>query len=280
MFNLIVAPSDWEVTKKGTIPVERVFEYTEPALVNKFRNENSLDFEKLKKLPCLFMNEGTEKQRAYVGHLISLHKSYGQILFEYTIDNDIPLLNNSVLYTNRLELDISHDFEFSRCHWSIKNTNIYRVLFHVFKQNCQKPNVFDISEHKDIDRSLVSAMMPFDASFTAVYKSIQQAAKNAELICKRADDFWEHDAIMQDVVTLIDRAMIVVCDCTGRNPNVFYETGIAHTLGRNVILITQNPDDIPFDLRHLRYILYLNNKEGRAKLTKELQARMETLLKS
>jgi hypothetical protein len=27
---------------------------------------------------------------------------------------------------------------------------------------------------------------------------------------------------------LIDRSRIVVCDCTERNPNVFYETGIAH----------------------------------------------------
>jgi hypothetical protein len=48
------------------------------------------------------------------------------------------------------------------------------------------------------------------------------------------------------------RSRVVICDCTGRNPNVFYEIGIAHTLGREVILITQNPEDIPFDLRHLR----------------------------
>jgi hypothetical protein len=80
------------------------------------------------------------------------------------------------------------------------------------------------------------------------------------------------------VVALIDRSRIVVCDCSGRNPNVFYEAGIAHTLGREVILITQNDQDIPFDLRHLRYIRYLNNAEGRAALTQQLQARMQTLL--
>lgn len=71
---------------------------------------------------------------------------------------------------------------------------------------------------------------------------------------------------------------MVVCDCTGRNPNVFYEVGIAHTLGREVILITQSHDDIPFDLRHLRYIAYLNNGEGLASLSKSLEARMETIL--
>ena len=55
----------------------------------------------------------------------------------------------------------------------------------------------------------------------------------------------------------------MIADCTGRNPNVFYEIGIAHTLGRDVILITQNEADVPFDLRHLRYVQYLNNGEGR-----------------
>ena len=55
---------------------------------------------------------------------------------------------------------------------------------------------------------------------------------------------------------------------------MFYEVGIAHTLGREVILIAQSEHDIPFDLRHLRHIRYLNNAEGRAVLTEALQARM------
>ena len=45
-----------------------------------------------------------------------------------------------------------------------------------------------------------------------------------------------------------------------------------------MILITQNEQDIPFDLRHLRYIRYLNNAEGRAALATALQARMQTIL--
>ena len=63
----------------------------------------------------------------------------------------------------------------------------------------------------------------------------------------------------------------------GRNPNVFYEVGIAHTLGREVVLITQSEHDVSFDLRHLRYIRYLNNAEGLTVLTQSLQAKMETI---
>src|SRR3546814_10493227 len=106
-------------------------------------------------------------------------------------------------------------------------------------------------------------MMPFDAAFNDVYVAIQQAAANAGLRCRRADDIWENPAVIQDVVSLIDRSRVVVCDCSGRNPNVFYEAGIAHTLGREVILITQNSADIPFDLRHLRYVQYLDRKSTR-----------------
>jgi len=58
---------------------------------------------------------------------------------------------------------------------------------------------------------------------------------------------------------------------------VFYEIGIAHALGREVILITQSESDIPFDLRHLRYVRYLNNGEGLAALKGQLQPRLSEL---
>jgi hypothetical protein len=58
---------------------------------------------------------------------------------------------------------------------------------------------------------------------------------------------------------------------------VFYEIGIAHTLGREVILITQSVEDIPFDLRHLRYVHYLNNGEGLNQLSMRRRQRLETL---
>ena len=120
-------------------------------------------------------------------------------------------------------------------------------------------------------------MMPFDPSFDAIYTVLKQTAESVGLRCRRADDIWENPAIIQDVVSLIDRSQVVICDCTGRNPNVFYEIGIAHTLGREVILITQSGADIPFDLRHLRYVSYLNNGEGRTALSAKLKQRLSDL---
>src|SRR6266404_778972 len=178
-----------------------------------------------------------------------------------------------------LTSDMSQDFEFSRSHWVVKDVDLYRVLLRNFQPRRQRPSVFTIPEHERIEPVLVSAMMPFDAGFTAVYDSIKATAEKVGLRCRRADDIWENPAIIQDIVSLIDRSRVVICDCTGRNPNVFYEIGIAHTLGREVILITQNEADIPFDLRHLRYISYLNNGEGLSALSARLTPRLTDLVR-
>ena len=72
----------------------------------------------------------------------------------------------------------------------------------------------------------------------------------------RADDFFTAGSVISDIWDGINAAKIVLADCSGRNPNVFYEIGMAHTLGKPVILTAQKKDDIPFDVQHIRAILY------------------------
>ena len=84
-------------------------------------------------------------------------------------------------------------------------------------------------------------------------------------------------AITHDMIRNIAKSDLVIVDITGANPNVFYETGIAHTLCKHVIPITQSSSDVPFDLRHHRYIRYHNNGEGRVKLQQDLQRRLARL---
>lgn len=139
------------------------------------------------------------------------------------------------------------------------------------------PSVFNIPTC-EMDARLVALMMPFDDKFKRVCNAIKNAAKSLGLNCERADDIFEHSVLVQDVFTLIFKASMIVCDCSGRNPNVLYETGIAHLLGRHVILIAQNLDDIPFDLKHLRIITYLPNREGLKELREKLIGRMKALM--
>jgi hypothetical protein len=138
------------------------------------------------------------------------------------------------------------------------------------------PSVFSVPP-EEVNLKLVSVMMPLSAEFADVNQTIQRSCKNTYLECRRADDIWEHSVLIQDIFSLIFRSFIVVTDFTGRNPNVFYEAGIAHTLGKHVVPITQSADDVPFDLRHHRFIKYLNNAEGRSVLGVHLEQRFRHL---
>ena len=139
-----------------------------------------------------------------------------------------------------------------------------------------KPSVFQVPNKPQNDR-LVSVMMPFNASFDCTYDAIKQVADYMKLDCLRADDIWDNSTFMQDIFDLIFCAKIIIVDYTGRNPNVLYETGIAHTLGKTVIPITQSLDDIPSDLGHHRALKYLPNEQGYKDLSKELHKRITVI---
>ena len=70
---------------------------------------------------------------------------------------------------------------------------------------------------------------------------------------------------------------MVVADFSGKNPNVFYEAGTAHTLGKTVVPLAQSIEELPSDLRHHRAIIYANNGEGLAKMSVELEKRLSDL---
>lgn len=139
------------------------------------------------------------------------------------------------------------------------------------------PSVFQ-TPSSETEPNLLSVMMPYGAGFAPIHAAIIEAAGRNGMTCQRADDIWVHSTVIQDVFSLIYRSYIVVSDFTGKNPNVFYETGIAHTLGKHVIPITQHPSDIPFDLQAHRYLQYHDNAQGHAKLADDLSRRIETLL--
>jgi len=232
----------------------------------------------LAQFPTLFVEEthGRGDQVARVGVLLRGRMVGRELALEYVYDAGIPPIPNAHLQQFAGELGIDES-QFSRTHWSVQSGDLFRSLLRNLQPRRSMPSVFKIPDSESIDRTLLSAMMPFHPSFNAVYEMLQRTAEKVGLRCCRADDFWEDQAVIQDIVALIDRSRVVVCDCTGRNPNVFYEIGIAHTLGREVILITQSTEDIPFDLRHLRHVRYLNNGEGLVQLSERLQPRLEAM---
>ena len=280
MFNVIMRHYDWN-DPTGSIEIGRMFEFTDDDLAARFKDNGVPALRRLRELPCLFIPEGVQNEVCRVGTVTSARITGNEVRFEYAVDPDVPPLQNAALFALRGQLDMDrhrYNFDWSRNYWAVKDVDLYRFLIRNVNPRRQRPSVFTIPEHQGIEPQLVSVMMPFDAGFGPVYAAIQQASAACNLVTRRADEIWEAPGIIQDVVSLIDRGRFVVCDLTGRNPNVFYEAGIAHTLGREVIIITQSEHDVPFDLRHLRHIRYLNNGEGLAGLTEALKTRMQTVL--
>lgn len=125
------------------------------------------------------------------------------------------------------------------------------------------------------EKPFAFVLMPMDAGFDDIYKlGIQAAATDLDVIAERVDEQFFSEPILERIFRQIDAADFVIADMTGRNPNVFYEVGYTHAKGKLCTLLTQNTDDIPFDLRHHRHVVYGNSI---SKLKAQLKAEIEWL---
>jgi hypothetical protein len=131
-----------------------------------------------------------------------------------------------------------------------------------------------------INEKLVFVVCPFKEPFNAIYEDHIKTLveKDLNMQCQRADEVYSNGPIIDDIWRLINEAKLIIADLTGRNPNVFYEVGLAHAIGKEVILITQNVDDIPFDLRHLRTVIYKEDYRGQIALYEDLKKKLQSLL--
>lgn len=104
-------------------------------------------------------------------------------------------------------------------------------------------------------------MMPFASPIGDYYASVYKPAiEKAKLVPVRADnEIFGAGKIMDQVWSGINAASVLVAELTSKNPNVFYELGIAHALQKPVVLVSSNEDDVPFDLKHIRVIYYDKN---------------------
>jgi hypothetical protein len=120
-------------------------------------------------------------------------------------------------------------------------------------------------------------IMPFGGWFDNYYASIYKPAiEAAGLKPCRADDLYRPSAIVNDIWAYTKSAKLILADLTGKNPNVFYELGLAHALAKPAILIAESIDDVPFDLRALRVLEYDKNQP---RWGDELQERITKAIK-
>lgn len=125
-------------------------------------------------------------------------------------------------------------------------------------------------------------VMPLHSLFGAEYERVIRPAVNSVgLECTRGDEIYTKQSIVQDIWKSIRTARVIVAELSGRNPNVMYEIGMAHAIGKPIVLLTRDQEDIPFDLRTLRYVYYDPNnpfwgQDLQSELTKILRKILDT----
>ncbi len=138
-----------------------------------------------------------------------------------------------------------------------------------------KPN-FKISNIEEQPKTAF-ILMPFSNQFQEIYEYIKAILQKSNFKAFRADEITGGGLIIDDITNKIASSAVIIADITGSNPNVLYEVGIAQALGKNLILIAQNIEAVPFDIRSNRIIIYENSIKGMKGLDRLISKHLESL---
>ena len=108
----------------------------------------------------------------------------------------------------------------------------------------------------EVNNKLVFILTPFSEKYMDEYYAIRTACNESGFHAIRGDEELKSGEIFSHIINMISKSRFVVANINGRNPNVFYELGIAHMMNKPTILISRDGQDIPFDLMSRRVILY------------------------
>ncbi len=121
-----------------------------------------------------------------------------------------------------------------------------------------------------IDNNLVFVLTPFNEKYDEDYEAISNVCSEVGLRCVRGDEEHIKGDILSHILKHLVKARIVIANINGRNPNVFYELGIAHALDKPTLITSKTVDNIPFDLRSKQLVIYSNPEELMVQLSKSL----------
>ena len=130
---------------------------------------------------------------------------------------------------------------------------------------------FELHQSKT-EKNKAFVIMPFSQKMDWVYETIEQAVNSNGMQCLRADKGIFEGPIFDRVLESINHSGLIIAELTEKNPNVFYELGFSHAWNKHVIMLTQKIGTMPFDIKHLRMVVYEENnrKDLKNLLEKEI----------
>ena len=107
-----------------------------------------------------------------------------------------------------------------------------------------------------VEPDTVFVLMPMLKELDALYDVIRATAEEVGLRSYRADTISAAGSIIDQIFESIAKSGLIIADLSGRNQNVIYELGLANAMGKETLLLSQDIQDVPFDVRHRRVLLY------------------------
>ena len=106
-------------------------------------------------------------------------------------------------------------------------------------------------------QKLAIVLMPFSNTYDDIYLiGIKEVLEKRGYFCSRVDDKYFPGQIVEEIHRSIAQSDVIIAEMTDKNPNVYYEVGYAHGISKYPILITKDAQDLPFDLRGYKHIVY------------------------
>ncbi|WP_174865409.1 hypothetical protein [Pectobacterium polaris] len=122
-------------------------------------------------------------------------------------------------------------------------------------------------------------VMQFTDDYNSLYEEvIRPTCEEFQYKVLRADDFYSSSVIIDDITRTIRECAIVIADVTPNNPNVFYEVGFAHGIGKPTILLSDRKrDKLPFDISGVRTLFYDNTIKGKRTVEEGLRRHLDAI---
>ncbi len=130
----------------------------------------------------------------------------------------------------------------------------------------------------EIDRNLVFVLTPFHPSEQRTYSAIVEGLSEFGIRVVRGDEESAKGDVLSHILRQMLKARLVIANINTRNPNVMYELGIAHALGKDVVMISNTDSELPFDVNSRRILFYADHNELVQNLRRELARKMFSLI--
>jgi len=144
----------------------------------------------------------------------------------------------------------------------------------------QSPNAIEV-RHIKIEPMAPNCfvVMQFTEEYNALYQEVIRPTCEAfGYSVIRADDFYTSGLIIDDITRSIRESALVIADVTPNNPNVFYEVGYSHGIGKPTILLSDRKRErLPFDISGFRTLFYDNTIGGKTAVEQRLKMHLDNI---